>query len=158
MSDEKGVTRIKGHGYTDVGVVHGEGPGSLTIGWGPPAGEAGYPYVEVEVSIEPPVKARVVLDIGTPPLRKLRPLRTYARQQGRLGAEMDVDDELRAMRAIATTLQALPPDVRARVLDWLKARNVSEELAALSRGYQPAASSPSDVAESLRIAQERLSR
>lgn len=78
-------------------------------------------------------------------VRKLRRLSSFARNQGRLPAEMDVDDELRAMQVLAKTLDSMSDqDTRRRVLLWLTNRDATLRVTLIG------------PEESLRLAQERL--
>lgn len=98
--------------------------------------------------------------------RKMRRLATFARDQGRIPAEMDVDDELRAMAVLAKTLDSLAEEARGRVLEWVRARLVAAELRHLAvpparpaserTGFPSVDAEPVGAEESLRLAQERL--
>jgi hypothetical protein len=111
-------------------------------------------HLLVSIVVHPPDDAAHILIppnlVNAPSVRKLRTLATYARQQGRIADEMAVEDELKAMGAIARTLDSLPEQVRARVLGWLSDRNGGR----LIRGAPLSALlSPED---SLRIAKDRV--
>jgi len=91
--------------------------------------------------------------------RKLRRLATFHRGQGRLSAEMDVQDELRAMEVLAKTLDSLTPPARHRALGWLSNRHHANEVLATIAPPYPS-HIPADIGlppqESLRIAKERV--
>lgn len=109
------------------------------------------------------VAVRVILPAGKA-ARKLRRLATFARGQQRFGAEMDVEDELRAMEVMAKTLASLPDTAAFRVLAWLSSRQHTvkgREIAArgvLRTGEAEDARRPPTEEESIRIAKEHLAR
>lgn len=90
----------------------------------------------------------------TGPGRKLRRLATYRRDQQRIPAEMDVQDELRAMEVLAKTLDSLNLPTRERVLHWLDHRKCMQ-VTAHTLGREPLPTLVS-VSESLRIAKDRV--
>lgn len=99
------------------------------------------------------LSVRVIIPAGRF-ARKLRRLATYRRDQQRIPAEMDVQDELRAMEVLAKTLDSLNLPTRERVLHWLDHRKCMQ-VTAHTLGREPLPTLVS-VSESLRIAKDRV--
>lgn len=94
----------------------------------------------------------VLLPVDLP--KALRRLETYSRDQGRLGAEMDSADELRALGVLARTMEQLDPASQRRALRYLQDRY---DRPALRIGApHPVLAVPLSETESLGIARERL--
>lgn len=106
-------------------VANPKGRATVTVSPDPDTPE----IVHLRVTAEPydgpagtSVAVRVILPATKGAGRKLRRLATYARDQKRIPAEMDVQDELRAMEVLAKTLDSLNLPTRERVLTWLEHR------------------------------------
>lgn len=103
------------------------------------------------------VETHALIGPFAPVARKLRRLATFHRGQGRFPAEMDVQDELRAMEVLAKTLDSLDEETSRRVLSWLTAREQAADLRRLARQDPPMRTgfaSVDEETESLRIAKD----
>lgn len=84
--------------------------------------------------------------------RKLRRMATFYRDQTQFGPVLDVQDELRAMGAMAKTLECLPQEAQFRVMRWLNAR-LADTAMPITAVPEP---EPPTEAESVRIARDRV--
>jgi hypothetical protein len=138
----------------EAAVIHGDTKGRAVVTVDPDRDTP--EIVHLRVTAEPydapgcSVAVRVILPAGKV-ARKLRRLATFHRDQQRLGPEMDVEDELRAMQVLAKTLDSLDEDARSRVLEWLRSRTVADEMRKLRGARAALPPYDSGVAEVARL-------